>query len=153
MTDQILRLLELTLTLDREFIELIIVTIVGPAVGGLLGYYFSRYKTTADVLKTSSEAAKIKAETDALELTNNANTIKYYIDIITQLQAEVKLHTARFSDMDKKLTASFDEKKRLAMENEKLIITVYEQGKEIVALKEEVKALQLLSKPEENPCL
>lgn len=149
MFDQILRLLELLVELDREFIELIIVSIIGPSIGGLLGYYFSRYKTAADTLKTNSEAAKIKAETDALELKINSDSIKHYIEIIQSLQLEVKSHTDRLADMDKKLTASFDEKKRLKSENDELRAKVDEQGERIISqerkivyLEAEVKLLQ-----------
>lgn len=142
MLEQILRILELLVELDKEFIELIVVSILGPSIGGLLGYYFSRYKTAADTLKTNSEAAKIKAETDALELKINSDSIKHYIEIIQSLQLEVKSHTDRLADMDKKLTASFDEKKRLKAENDELRAKVNEQGEKIVSLEAEVKVLQ-----------
>lgn len=128
--------------LDREFIELIIVAIIGPSIGGLLGYYFSRYKTAADTLKTVNEAAKIKIETAALELKVNSESIKHYIEIIQSLQLEVKAHAERFQDMDKKLNASFDEKKKLKSENDELKAVVVEQGKKIVSLEAEVKILQ-----------
>lgn len=128
--------------LDREFIELIIVSIIGPSIGGLLGYYFSRYKTAADTLKTVNEAAKIKIETAALELKVNSESIKHYIEIIQSLQLEVKAHAERFQDMDKKLNAAFDEKKKLKSENDELKAVVAEQGKKIISLEAEVKILQ-----------
>lgn len=128
--------------LDREFIELIIVSIIGPSIGGLLGYYFSRYKTAADTLKTVNEAAKIKIETAALELKVNSESIKHYIEIIQSLQLEVKAHAERFQDMDKKLNAAFDEKKKLKSENDELKAVVVEQGKKIISLEAEVKILQ-----------
>jgi len=102
--------------------------------GLLVGYMFSRYKVT-------SEANKLKAEKETLELQNDVSTVKFYTELIQNLRTEVKLHSYQINELTEKLNKAEEEKRQLKLENEKLILLVAEQGHKIIFLQSEIDKL------------
>lgn len=100
----------------REIIEFIL----APMIGALGGYYFSKSKTHAEANEILAKASKIKAETDALEIRNSHELIQFYTENISFLKLEVERHGREIEKLNKQLNASFDEKRRLALENDDL---------------------------------
>lgn len=102
--------------------------------GLFVGYMFSRYKVV-------SEANKLKAEKESLELQNDVSTVKFYTQMIENLRNEVKLHGYQISELTEKLNVAEEQKRLLKLENEKLIIQVAEQGQKIIFLQSEIDKL------------
>lgn len=102
--------------------------------GLLVGYMFSRYKVT-------SEANKLKAEKETLELQNDVSIVKFYTELIQNLRTEVKLHSYQINELTEKLNKAEEEKRQLKLENEKLILLVAEQGHKIIFLQSEIDKL------------
>lgn len=122
----------------REIIEFIL----APLIGALGGYYISRYKTRAEANETQAKAMKIKAETDALELDTNRKLIQFYTETMTSLKVEVERHTKEIEKLNKQLNASFDEKRRLALENDDLRKKIDAAEQKIAAQEIEIQDLR-----------
>jgi hypothetical protein len=112
-------------------------------LGLVVGYLFSRYKSV-------SEANKLNAEKESLELKNNVDTVKFYTDMISSLRTEVKLHSYQIEELANKLNIAEEQKRQLKLENEKLLLIVEEQGKQIVFLQSEIDKLNNERKPNDS---